>query len=352
MNVIILSDPDFALTGPPHYPRFPLIFPVDRPKLFTELSRLNVQIVHVVLPELHDEAARLLNNLRCFGVAIVLTTAVPESNPLVQERIPLTATTAEGEAAYLRAGLGELMELTELTEIGPEFYGERYLEQGGYRWRGPDSTIWKTGYEGRSWDGGYGMILKGIEAMFGRKPQSALDLGTDRGGLVDFLMRHGIEAWGVDYSPWAIEHPIGEAVGRIFLEDLTKAPPPMGAELVIAFDFWEHIYEADLQACAQHVRAVVQAGTRFLFQTPSCAAPNPCRPYTLIRGHLPGLTDEMQILNYGKGHLMMQTAEWWAAKLTDCNFIRDPETERKFHEASPIFRHCPNWLKENVTVWR
>ncbi len=349
MNVIQLATEDRQPTGE----WFRLAFPLDRPPLFRHLTQYNAQVVHVIAPALTEEVADLLKKLKRWrGVGIVLTTDQSETHPLISSWLSATAPEEDRQAAYLRAGLGELAELADVTEIGPDFYGEKYLYQGGHVWTGPDGNRWKAGYEGRSWDGGYGMILKGIRVMLPNGIGTVLDLGTDVGGWVDFLVRQGVDAYGVDYSPWAIEHPVGEAVGRIFLENLTKAQVPMAANLITAFDFWEHIYAEDISQCLANCRK--PDGERvYLFQIPTWRAPNPCYAYMLTRGEKPDFKREDQWFNMAKGHVTMLSSDVWEGWFQEHGLTADPDAKARFVEgAAALFRACPNWLPENIHVYR
>ena len=363
MNVALIAEADYMreLVASGHIRdrvccEIPLEFPVDLGKLFGELVAHSVQAIHFIAREMTPEHVQLLKRLKRWrDVGIIVTSEEHFKSPLIRSWIgPATTIESVFDAEYSLAGLGELGSMLTKRDLDEDFYDERYFYQGGFRYAAADGTYENTGYCGRSWDGGYGMLVKGVRAM--DVIGSVIDVGCDCGGWVDYLVRQGFEAYGVDYSAWALDHPIGAAEGRIKLCDLARADEvPLAGKhsLVTAFDFWEHIYLADIPRVVENLRRfAIDVHCRFLFQVPSCDAPNPCAPYTLTRGELPGLKDEAQVFNYGKGHVTMLHAGDWDRQFRSNGLIPDPESKAAFVEGSPIFGACPNWLPENIYVYR
>ena len=87
----------------------------------------------------------------------------------------------------------------------------------------------ETGYGGYRYDGRWVPVARDIVAHFGLKPgMRVLDIGCAKGFLVKDLMQvcPGLEAFGLDVSPYALMHCEPEIVGRIHLGTAERLPFP------------------------------------------------------------------------------------------------------------------------------
>jgi ubiquinone/menaquinone biosynthesis C-methylase UbiE len=87
----------------------------------------------------------------------------------------------------------------------------------------------KYGYGGYRYDGRWRSVARDMIAHFGLKPgMRVLDVGCGKGFLVkDFMIEcPGLEAFGLDISPYAIEHAEPEVAGRLRLGNATSLPFP------------------------------------------------------------------------------------------------------------------------------
>src|ERR1700751_231918 len=85
------------------------------------------------------------------------------------------------------------------------------------------------GYGGYRYDGRWRPVARDIIARFGLKPgMRVLDVGCAKGFLVKDLMQvcPGLEAFGLDVSPYALMHCEPEVVGRIHLGTAERLPFP------------------------------------------------------------------------------------------------------------------------------
>jgi len=138
----------------------------------------------------------------------------------------------------------------------PETFDEKYYDRKyfadpeGKEFRRSDGSIEYWGY--RSLDGeweGAGPIARAWKEVF--EPLELLDVGAGRGTFVAYARDAGIEAEGFDFSKWAVSdegrYPRCKA-DWLRLHDATEPWPyeDESFDLVVALDFFEHIYENEL----------------------------------------------------------------------------------------------------------
>lgn len=83
------------------------------------------------------------------------------------------------------------------------------------------------GYGGYRYDGRWQPVAKEIVSHFGLKPgDRLLDVGCAKGFLVKDLLALGIDAYGVDISPYALMNCERETVGRLHLGSADSLPFP------------------------------------------------------------------------------------------------------------------------------
>lgn len=98
-------------------------------------------------------------------------------------------------------------------------YGEMYFD-------GPR----EYGYGGYRYDGRWQPVAKDIIDHFGLKPgDRVLDVGCGKGFLVKDLVALGIDAYGLDVSPYALMHCEPEVVGRLHIGSADSLPFPDGS---------------------------------------------------------------------------------------------------------------------------
>jgi len=90
-------------------------------------------------------------------------------------------------------------------------------------------------------------------------PQRALDVGAATGELVRELQRRGVDAHGIDFSRWAVDHRVTDTVVH---GSATELPWEDGSfDLVTSQDFMEHIHPDDLpKVMAEQVRVLKPGG--------------------------------------------------------------------------------------------
>lgn len=141
-----------------------------------------------------------------------------------------------------------------VSDIPPTFSNEYYDEEyyvggrGGKKFRRPNGSVGTYSYfnpEGE-WLG-CEPIVKAWKQMF--NPKNALDAFCGRGTFVAYMRDLGIEAYGFDFSEFAINNPYPRCKREwLKLHDGTKRWPYKDEELdlVVMLDAYEHLYADDL----------------------------------------------------------------------------------------------------------
>jgi SAM-dependent methyltransferase len=84
---------------------------------------------------------------------------------------------------------------------------------------------------------------------------SVLDVGCAKGFFVEALLRHGVDAQGVDVSEYAIAEAAEDIRDRVWVQDLTE--PLSGRwDLVTCIEVIEHMAPADAQRAIDNITAV------------------------------------------------------------------------------------------------
>jgi len=131
-----------------------------------------------------------------------------------------------------------------------EYYEEEYFSgsKGGKRFKRPNGSLaqWSY-YNPDGWWEGCRPIAKAWKTIF--NPRSMLDVGCGRGPFTLAARDEGVEAFGFDFSEWAVSNLCPGCRREWFkVHDATK-PWPYPSEtfdLVVALDFMEHLYADDL----------------------------------------------------------------------------------------------------------
>jgi len=138
----------------------------------------------------------------------------------------------------------------------PEKFGGKYYDRDyfrtpkGKKYRDAGGAVHGWSYENPDGEwAGAGPVVKAWKEVF--EPRNLLDVGAGRGTFLAYARDIGIEAEGFDYSPWAVSDE-----GRylrckaewLMLHDAIEPWPydDDSFDLVVALDFFEHIYEEDL----------------------------------------------------------------------------------------------------------
>jgi len=132
-----------------------------------------------------------------------------------------------------------------------EWYDYYYFaDEVGKSFRRADGSVEYWGYRnpGGAWSG-CKPIAEAWKTIF--QPKTLLDVGAGRGQFITAAREVGIEANGFDFSEFAVNEGRDPQCKREWLQvhDATKpwTYVDKSFELVVALDFWEHIYQEDIQ---------------------------------------------------------------------------------------------------------
>jgi glycosyltransferase involved in cell wall biosynthesis/SAM-dependent methyltransferase len=177
-----------------------------------------------------------------------------------------------------------------------EWYDQDYFETGR-------KSNWDRGY---SW-GAFGGLFRETSAyLLDLLPDAAsyLDAGCAKGFLVRALRERGKDAWGVDGSPWAIEHADSSARPFLLRADVAALEPARDFDIVTAFNLLAHLTEE--QALAFLARVRPQVGTAILATIPTV---EPGR-------EMPGNRDPSHVTRRSRG--------WWVEVFRRAGWQQDP----------------------------
>jgi SAM-dependent methyltransferase len=161
--------------------------------------------------------------------------------------------------------LSNVHEITQRARSG-ELYDESYFTKRG---GGAPYVGYPLDLNGS--DGNFAAIAESILGRY--RPARALDIGCATGELVRALARVGVEADGVDFSPWAVDHAVIDTVVR---GSALELPFDDGAfDLVTSSDFMEHMHPDDLPAVIAEQRRVLAPGGTILHLIPFYASDIP-----------------------------------------------------------------------------
>jgi SAM-dependent methyltransferase len=143
-------------------------------------------------------------------------------------------------------------EIVERARTG-ELYDESYFTK-----RGGGAPYVGYPLELNGYDGNFAAIAQAVVARY--RPQRLLDVGAATGEMVKAYTGAGVDAQGLDFSQWAVEHRVIDTV----VQGSALALPwdADTFDLVTSQDFMEHMHPDDLPAViAEQARVAVPGGT-------------------------------------------------------------------------------------------
>jgi SAM-dependent methyltransferase len=167
-----------------------------------------------------------------------------------------------------------------------------------------DAHYYRTGcglpYErSEHWLTFFGQIADNIVQRIG--PRSVLDCGCAMGFLVEALRQRGVEAYGFDISPYAIERVADEVRPYCWVGSVLD-PLPRRCELLVCIEVLEHLPQADSERALANLCA---GGDDILFSS------------------TPGDLDEPT-------HFNVQPPEYWSAQFARHGLLRDVDFDAGF----------------------
>jgi protein-L-isoaspartate(D-aspartate) O-methyltransferase len=153
--------------------------------------------------------------------------------------------------------------LARVTERDKTEVAELAIQFGYDYWDGSR----QTGYGGYRYDGRWRKVADAMVAAYGLKPgMRVLDVGSGKGFLLhDFTEAcPGIEAHGLEYSRYAIEHTMPSVQANVVHGTAAKLPWPDGHfDLVVSINTLHNLYLQDLWSALQEIERVAR-GAKYL----------------------------------------------------------------------------------------
>jgi len=231
------------------------------------------------------------------------------------------------------------------------WYDEEYFAgtHGGKMYITPSGKVERWSYFNPHgiWEGCEPVAKAWLELF---KPKNALDVGCGQGGFVAALRKVGVKAEGFDFSKYAIEHHNPECKREwLRLHDATRPWPyeDKSFDLVIALDFYEHIYEEDLPKVLAEMFRVARKWIFLQIAVVGGGSGSGIhhKGFSLRKGELP--PKELIPLTVA-GHVNVQSKSYWRKKLKRKDWIFRDDLVEKFFKLVPD-KYMTNW-KQNLII--
>jgi ubiquinone/menaquinone biosynthesis C-methylase UbiE len=235
-----------------------------------------------------------------------------------------------------------------------EYYDEDYFKTPeGKKFRRADGSMDAWSYANPNGESsGCDMIVKAWKQIF--QPKNMLDVGCGRGTVVAYARKIGIDAYGFDFSSWAINEGRYPNCEREWLKvhDATKPWPYEDKcfDLITALDLLEHIYLDDLDFVISELHRVSK---KWIFLQTAIAGSGGLQGreetgYILIKGQPVPIELEGCAV---AGHVTLRKETWWYDKLEHEYWMPRKDMVNWFISLvdSAIIK---NWLLNSIMVFQ
>jgi len=142
---------------------------------------------------------------------------------------------------------------------------------------------------------------------------TSLEIGTSMGGMLKLSLEAGKNAYGIDYSFFALKNSFSEVRERIFCADLFNLPLAKDCfDLVIAQEVLEHVYPQQILPALKQIYGVCR---KYFVMTVPCGG-----------GFLPEFVTSFDELakdkdgNPREGHITVANINWWKEQVIRAGF--------------------------------
>ncbi len=241
------------------------------------------------------------------------------------------------------------------------YYDRHYFQTpGGKKYRVADGSLRGWSYNNETGEFfGAASIVKAWKEVF--NPSNLLEVGAGRGTFIAYAREEaGIEAFGFDFSEWAVGAgrygQIGDTLHKckaewIRLHDATEPWPyeDDSFDLVLALDFFEHIYEDDL---AFVIGELYRVSSKYVFLQTAVSG----------TGGLQGREETGYVLKKGEkapvglegcavaGHVTVKSEDWWINRLDHDDWLLCRDLKEHFVAVTDaaVIR---NWLLNSILIY-
>ena len=144
-------------------------------------------------------------------------------------------------------------------------------------------------------------------------PKAILDVGCGCGSFVSVARRMKLDAWGIDFSEWAISHPLEGAEKWIHVGDVRDIHwADHSADFVFSTDLLEHIYEDEVDRAISELLRVSSKWVFLQICTPVGDEGFKDGGFSLKRDQ--PIPIELEVYAVA-GHVTVKPYGWWEQKL-------------------------------------
>jgi 2-polyprenyl-3-methyl-5-hydroxy-6-metoxy-1,4-benzoquinol methylase len=186
--------------------------------------------------------------------------------------------------------------------IPGDWYDRGYFEDG-------TKSNWPDGYQWQSFAGVFTETAAFLASTFA-EATSFLDVGCAKGFLVRALREMGKECWGVDHSPWALEHAEPAAFPYLIRGSAEAIAIERRFDIVLAFDLLPHLTEEQASQFLSTAREWTDVA--LVAVIPSFETEEQERRY-------PQADDDADL-----SHILMRSRRWWHERILRAGWRQDP----------------------------
>jgi len=234
-----------------------------------------------------------------------------------------------------------------VKEFTEDWYDAKYFsDPKGKKFTRPDGSVEYWGYMSTDGDiGGADRIASAWKTMF--KPKNMLIIGCGRGAMVAYAREAGIEAFGFDWSKYAVGEGRFSRCKRdwVTVHDATKPwpYPDNSFDSIVALDLFEHIYLENLDFVISEVFRVCR---KWCFLEIATVDGKKEKGYILKKGEPIPIAEDARTW---AGHVLVTTQDWWEDKFDHEDWVTRRDMVNWFFALlSP--QTIPNWLVNTVLV--
>lgn len=246
------------------------------------------------------------------------------------------------------------------------YYDDLYFSDlKGKAFKRPDGSIDHWGYKNEKAEWlGCGPIVKTWKDIFNLSKCNtdsglckSLDIGCGRGTFVAYMRDIGVEAWGFDFSKWAVENRYPRCEnGWIRVHDATQGWPygDKAFDFVFALDFFEHVYIEDINFIVKEIYRVSKKWIFLQIATIGGGSGSSIheKSYTIKKGEtIPIELEGMAVA----GHVTVQNQSYWIERLCMLGerewVLRDDLVDlfvKKVNQIDPMVLN--NWTKNLMLI--
>jgi 2-polyprenyl-3-methyl-5-hydroxy-6-metoxy-1,4-benzoquinol methylase len=192
--------------------------------------------------------------------------------------------------------------LRPAVPIPGDWYDRGYFEDG-------TKSNWPDGYHWQSFAGVFTETATFLASTFA-EATSFLDVGCAKGFLVRALREMGKECWGVDHSPWAVEHAEPAAFPYLIRGSAEEIAIERRFDIVLAFDLLPHLTEEQASQFLSTARDWTDVA--LVAVIPSFETDEQERRYLQA-------DDDADL-----SHILMRSRRWWHDRILRAGWRQDP----------------------------